>query len=241
VQQRSAIPHSRDQWWCDVVLSHPVPGPVQQDPPGIRLDLKGEVARVCFDRPPVNALTVDMFLMLRAVLAREVESPRPVLLTGANGRFSAGFDVKQPLLDEAAAAEEARGCIAAIQGHPAPVVAAVEGAAVGAGLLIAASADILVISRTAVLGMPEVRLGIDSDPAALRRFLPDPWIRRMCLSGETFMAADLSLDSYAGAVVCEPGTTEQATAAIFGSLSGIDAAFLARAKRRLASQLQHQC
>ena len=195
------------------------------------------VARIRFDRPPVNAFTVDMFRQLRAHLARASESRVPVLLTGANGRFSAGFDMKQPGRSDAATANEAHQCVAAIQDHPAPVVAAVEGAAVGIGLLIAVSADILVISRSARLAMPEVRLGIDSDAAPLRRFLPDPWIRRLCLSGETFTAADLRIDCYAGATVCEPGTTEEAAEAVLGSLSAIEATFLERAKRALAKQL----
>jgi enoyl-CoA hydratase/carnithine racemase len=197
----------------------------------------GGVARIRFDRPPVNALTVDMFLELRAHLRRAQERLAPVLLTGANGRFSAGFDVNQPGLNDAATANEARQCVAAIQDHPVPVVAAVEGAAVGIGLLIALSADILVISRTARLGMPEVRLGIDSDAAPLRRFLPDPWIRRMCLSGETFTADDLRIDCYGGATVCEPGTTADAAEAVLGGFGGIEAAFLERAKRGLKKHL----
>jgi len=219
------------------VNSHPVEGRGRQAPPEVRLDLAGGVARVRFDRPPVNAFTVDMFGQLRAHLERASESRALVLLTGANGRFSAGFDVNQPGRGDAATANEAHQCVAAIQDHPAPVVAAVEGAAVGIGLLIAVSADILVISRSARLGMPEVKLGIDGDAAPLRRFLPDPWIRRMCLSGETFTAADLRIDCYAGATVCEPGTTEEAAEAVLGSLSAIEPAFLERAKRGLAKQL----
>ena len=112
----------------------------RQAPPEVRLDLVGGVARIRFDRPPVNAFTVGMFRQLRAHLERVSESLVPVLLTGANGRFSAGFDVHQPGLNDAATASEAHQCVAAIQDHPAPVVAAVEGAAVGIGLLIAVSA-----------------------------------------------------------------------------------------------------
>jgi enoyl-CoA hydratase/carnithine racemase len=219
------------------VISHPVEGRGRQAPPEVRLDLVAGIARITFDRPPVNAFTVDMFRQLRGYLQQVGEDPRPVLIAGANGRFSAGFDVRQPDVGDPATADEARDCIAAIKDHPAPVVAAVEGVAVGLGLLIAVSADILVISRSARLGMPEVKLGIDSDVATLRRFLPDPWIRRLCLSGETFLAADLRLDYCAGATVCEPGTTGQAATAIFESFAGIDAAFLQRAKRRLADVL----
>lgn len=218
-------------------MSHPVERRGRQGPPEVRLDLADGVARIRFDRPPVNAFTVAMFRQLRAHLEHAGQSLAPVLLTGANGRFSAGFDVNQLGRGDTEAANEARQCVAAIQGHPAPVVAAVEGAAVGIGLLIAVSADILVISRSARLGMPEVKLGIDSDAAPLRRFLPDPWIRRMCLSGETFTAADLRIDCYGGATVCEPGTTEEAAEGVLGSLSAIEAAFLERAKRGLAKHL----
>ena len=219
------------------MISHPVEGRGRSAPPEVRLDLVDGVARIRFDRPPVNAFTVGMFRQLRAQLERATESRAPVLLTGANGRFSAGFDVHQPGVNDAATAREAQQCVAAIQDHPAPVVAAVEGAAVGIGLLIAVSADVLVISRSARLAMPEVKLGIDSDAAPLRRFLPDPWIRRMCLSGATFTAADLRMDCYGGATVCEPGTTEEAAEAVLGAFSATEAAFLERAKRGLVKHL----
>jgi enoyl-CoA hydratase len=204
------------------------------------MDLVGGVARVTFNRPPVNAFTLSMLRQLRASLRQAGEERRPVLLAGRNGRFSAGFDVREPDLGDAATDAAARDCVAAIQRHPAPVIAAVEGAAVGLGLLIALSADILVISRSARLAMPEAKLGMDSDTATLRRFLPDPWIRRMCLSGETFAAADLHLDCCAAATLCEPGTSEQAAIDIAESFTGIEAAFLERTKRKLNEFFQHE-
>src|SRR5437870_429403 len=115
------------------------------------LDMVGGIARIHFDRPPVNAFTEDMFAEFRALMGGLGKDPTPVLLAGANGIFSAGFDVKDPGRDGPGPRAAARECLAAIQDHPAPVVAAVEGAAVGIGLLIAASADILVVSRTARL------------------------------------------------------------------------------------------
>ena len=211
--------------------------PSRETWPGLRLDLLDGFARIRFDRPPVNAFTIDMFEGLRALMARLRDSPEPVLLTGAGGRFSAGFDIKQPGLDGPEATAAARACLAAVRDHPAPVVAAVEGAAVGVGLLVAVSADILVVSRSARLRMPEVTLGVDSDAVPLRRFLPDPWIRRMCLTGEAFGATELGLDHCAGATLCDPGTCEEAAGAILGSLKDIDGSSLRRAKRRLAAAL----
>ena len=205
--------------------------------PAVRLDLVDGVARIRLDRPPVNAFTVGMFRQFLACLKQVGDDPRPVLLTGGDRMFSAGFDIKEPGLSEATATDAARDCLVAIRDHPAPVVAAVEGAAVGVGLLIALTADILVVSRSARLGMPEVKLGIDSDIAPLRRFLPDPWIRRMCLSGQAFTAADMRLDYFSGAIVCDPGAAGEAAAAVSGSFAAIDVAFLGRTKRRLAEYL----
>src|SRR5260370_41763705 len=107
----------------------PVADRNRQVPPGVRLDLVDAVARIRFDRPPVNAFTVEGFRQFHAYLKQVGDDPRPVLLTGANGIFSAGFDIRQPGLDEAATVDAARDCLAAIQDHPAPVVAAVEGGA----------------------------------------------------------------------------------------------------------------
>jgi enoyl-CoA hydratase len=211
--------------------------PGRQVSPGVRPARIDGFTRICFDRPPVNAFTMDMFGQFHALMMRLREDPGPVLLTGTGGTFSAGFDIKQPGVDGPGATEAARRCVAAVRDHPAPVVAAVEGAAVGFGLLVAMSADILVVSRSARLRMPEVILGVDSDVAPLRRFLPDPWIRRMCLVGEAFTATDLRLDHCAGATVCEPGMCEEAAAAVLESIAEIDVSFLRRAKRRLGEML----
>jgi enoyl-CoA hydratase len=105
--------------------------------------------------------------------------PRPILIAGGGEVFSAGFDLKEQA-DIETASEHASRCLTALQAHRSPVIAAVEGAAVGLGMLIATSSDILVVSRTARLRMPEVTIGITSDVAPLRRYLPEPWIRRMC-------------------------------------------------------------
>ncbi len=213
------------------------PANVNRPLPGVRSDLLDGVTRICLDRPPVNAFTVEMFGQLAAAVRRSCADPRPVLLTGANGRFSAGFDINEP--DPAGSAPYAASmeCLAVIREYPGPVVAAVEGAAAGIGLLIAMSADILVVSRSARLRMPEARLGIDIDVAPLRRFLPAPWIRRLCLLGEVITAADLRLDHGTGAFVCEPGEAEGHAWAVLESLAGVDAAFLRRAKRQLIEQL----
>jgi len=60
-------------------------------------------------------------------------------------------------------------CFTAIEASPLPVVAAVEGAAVGAGCQLALAADLLVMAATACIGMPAVRLGIRASPPFVAR------------------------------------------------------------------------
>ena len=204
--------------------------------PGFTVEPNDAVVRLCFARPPVNAFTVAMLEDLRSVVRQLEDDPRPLLLAGAGGVFSAGFDIKQPTPSTAPKSTAAAArCLEALQSHPTPVVAAVEGAAVGLGLLIAASADILVISRDARLRMPEVTLGITSDVAPLRRFLPEPWVRRMCLLGEVFTAEQLCLDA-AGAQLCDSGAAEGTAARILTAAQGIDTRFLSHTKQSLFMQ-----
>jgi enoyl-CoA hydratase len=198
----------------------------------VRVSHRPDAIRICLDRPPVNAFTVDMLGYLTAVIDGARADPRPMLITGSAHIFSAGFDVKYPAPDTPAVNAAARECVTAVQQHPGPTVAAVEGAAVGLGLLIAASADILVVSRTAQLRMPEVALGIVGDVQPLRRFLPDPWVRRLCLLGEGFSAEQVHLEG-AGAAVCKPGATRDRAEEVIAVMSGVDAAALRRVKARL--------
>ncbi|MGW6144847.1 enoyl-CoA hydratase/isomerase family protein [Streptomyces sp. NPDC055140] len=217
--------------------------PSRRASPGVRLSRRNGFVHVCLDRPPMNAFTTDMFEQLRTLMTNlgDVAEPEPVLVTGAGRMFSAGFDLKQADPGGSGATAAARACVASVRDHPAPVIAAVEGAAVGVGLLIAMSADILVVSRSARLRMPEVTMGVDSDVAPLRRFLPDPWIRRMCLTGEAVMAAELGLGHCAGATVCEPGACVAAAENLLAPLADIEASYLRRAKQRLTESLFNGC
>jgi enoyl-CoA hydratase/carnithine racemase len=85
---------------------------------------------------------------------------------------------------------------------------------------------------TAQLRMPEVALGIASDVQPLRRFLPDPWVRRLCLLGETFSAEQVHFEA-AGAMVCQPGTAQDRAEDVIGALNGVNATALRQVKQRL--------
>jgi enoyl-CoA hydratase len=204
---------------------------------GIRTESGRGFARITIERPPVNAFTVEMFAGLEATFDQLAEAGEPILITGADSIFSAGYDIKQQeqvgyryTREEADTA--ARGCLRAAAAYPAPLIAAVEGAAIGFGLLLAAQADILVVSADTKIGMPEIKGGSVPDHDPLRRYLSAAWVRRLCLLGESVTAAEASLAA-AGAFVCEPGNTAVEGERVVTAMADLDQRPLAATKKVL--------
>lgn len=95
---------------------------------------------------------------------RDDDAVRAVILTGAEGVFCAGADITcfeslraAPLLGERVAA--GGPCWSALASFPKPLIAAVEGLALGGGLELALACDIVIAGESARLGVPEVKLG----------------------------------------------------------------------------------
>ncbi len=160
----------------------------------------GEVAYVALNRPArANALNGElMAAFVRAFEGLAVqEALRAVILTGAGGRaFCAGADVEElaAIADPAAARTfigQVHACCAAVRECPVPVIAAIDGATLGAGLELAACCDLRLASETARFGMPEVRLGIPSvvEAAVLPTLVGFGRTRELLLLGETIDAA----------------------------------------------------
>jgi enoyl-CoA hydratase len=170
---------------------------------GIRVHIEpraaGFVARVTVDNAAkLNilgaALMAELLAALRALGARE--DLRAVVLTGAGDRaFIGGADVREMAGLDAA---RARGFIirlhrvcAALRDLPVPVIARVNGYALGAGLEVAAACDLRVAAGNAVFGMPEVRVGIPSviEAALLPGLIGWGRTRELLLLGESIDAA----------------------------------------------------
>jgi enoyl-CoA hydratase len=163
---------------------------------------------ITLDRPEVkNAIDSDLSLgVLAALHALDTDDDLRVgVLTGAGGCFCAGLDLK---------AFAVSGLPKKIDdvlrdGCRKPLIAAIEGVAVGGGLELALIADLLVAARDARLGSPEVRFGLFPGGGALLRLprhLPQSLVTEMALTGEPLSAEA----AYAyGLVVrlCEPGGT----------------------------------
>jgi enoyl-CoA hydratase/carnithine racemase len=135
----------------------------------VRLEHEGAVVRLTLDNPPLNLVTAELLAQLGEALGvLEATAPgdvRAVVLTGAGERaFSAGSHVGEfeaqrgPGGRARLALEEAT--MARLAALPMPVIAAIEGNALGGGLEIALACDMRVASDRARLGLPEVRLAV---------------------------------------------------------------------------------
>lgn len=117
-----------------------------------------------------NAITDSLFAQMRDAIYRNLEDPlvRCLLIRGEGKSFCSGRDTAELGLrsndeDDFTFVREHQRLRLDMMDSPKPVVAAVQGAAIGGGFEIALSADIRIIADTAVFGLPEVGLGLVPD------------------------------------------------------------------------------
>lgn len=135
----------------------------------IEVTQHGRTALVTLARPDRhNALNIELCQRIRDVIqAAPTEGARAVVLTGSGRSFCSGAD-----LDEVYTAEFRDALYAmlhAVTDLPVPVVAAVNGAAIGAGTQLAIAADLRVVAPRARFGVPTARIGLAVDPWTIRR------------------------------------------------------------------------
>ena len=165
----------------------------------VHLDVEQEVLVVTLDRPKANAIDVSTSRALYDAFRRlqDDESLRVAVLTGAGDRFfSAGWDLKAAAAGEAVDADHGPGGFGGLTeffGRTKPVIAAVNGLALGGGLELALAADLIVAADHAELALPEVRVGVVADSGGLLRLprrLPDAVAREMLLTGRRMPASE---------------------------------------------------
>jgi len=173
----------------------------------IRVAREGAVAVVSLARPEKrNAMTPQMLAELRATLVEqeETEAVGAVVLTGEGKAFCAGADRAgwEGLSAEELARARAQGTVARVLGGvilqvvamSKPVVAAINGPAVGGGLMLAISCDLRIAAQDAQFWMPEAGMGRAIGTPSLETFVlcAGPLVAKdIVLTGRRFSAADL--------------------------------------------------
>jgi 3-hydroxyacyl-CoA dehydrogenase len=126
----------------------------------VRIEREGRVAVVVIDNPPVNASSHAV----RAALLDAIETTNgdaavsAVVLTGAGRAFMGGADIRE--FDKPPEEPQLPQVIAAIMDSPKPWLAAIHGAALGGGFELALGCDLRICAPDAIVGLPEVMLGI---------------------------------------------------------------------------------
>ena len=132
----------------------------------VRLEVDGGVGTIRLDRPKMNAISsqVTAELVACALEARERADVRAVVLWGGERVFAAGADIKEMAqLDYSrmvAWGIELQEGFRTVARLPLPVVAAVNGYALGGGFELALTADFRVLGERAKVGVPEIQLGV---------------------------------------------------------------------------------
>ena len=132
----------------------------------VRVETEGAVATIRLDRPPVNALSVQMQNELAAAAAQVSADAgvRAVVVYGGPRAFAAGVDIREMSGVSygwmASDTRRLQASFTAVAKIPKPVVAAVTGYALGGGLELALCADFRVFGQGARAGQPEILLGL---------------------------------------------------------------------------------
>jgi 3-hydroxyacyl-CoA dehydrogenase len=157
-------------------------------------DKTGTTAVIRLGAPPVNALSKEVRVALYDTIVRAAEDATvgAVVLTGDGRCFSAGADIAEFRSQSMFAGRDLTEVIALLEALDKPVVAAIEGAALGGGLELALGCHARVAGESATLGLPEIKLGVipgGTGTQRLPRLIGVDAALRMMISAEAIDAS----------------------------------------------------
>jgi enoyl-CoA hydratase len=169
---------------------------------GISLAIDEHIAVVTIDRPPVNAVDRDAHVAIRGAFEslNDNRDVRVAIFTAVGDRaFMAGADLRtvnqRPTdlapTDVTDPARYARDAFWSITDCAVPVIGAINGPALGAGLAYAACCDILIASDNATFGTTEINVGLLGASSHLSTLVGRHKARELFFTGETISAAEL--------------------------------------------------
>lgn len=189
----------------------------------VRLEVSDGIGTIRLDRPPMNALNTAVQEGLRVAAAEATATPEvaAVVVYGGEKVFAAGADIKEmadmSYADMAARAGALSSAFDAIARIPKPVVAAINGFALGGGCELALACDWRVVAQDARLGQPEIKLGVIPGAGGtqrLSRLIGPARAKDLVFSGRMVEAAEALRIGLADRVVPAGEVYEQAVAMV---------------------------
>ncbi|MGW9022207.1 enoyl-CoA hydratase/isomerase family protein [Leucobacter chromiiresistens] len=209
--------------------------------PALRVEDRGDFVLATLDRPEKrNAIDRAVVDALHALCADLESQPRTLVLRGAGGSFAAGADIAQ--LRERTAADARAGintrAFMRVHALPMPVIAVLDGHALGGGAELAYSADIRIGTHALTIGNPEPGLGIIAAAGAswrLREIVGDGLAAEMLLSGRILTGAEALAAGLITHLHDDGDAAFEAAAAIAQRIARLDAAAVQASKRVLGA------
>jgi enoyl-CoA hydratase len=191
----------------------------QRTTSSVLTDSRGDVIIVTLNRPPVNAVNQAMYMELRDLFAQwsdHFPNSSVAILRGEGRHFCAGNDLDEFLTltpqNSAGRMKMVREAFAAIYDCPVPVIAAIHGHALGTGVALAGSCDLVVCAEGAHVGVPEVGVGVMGGAKHLSRLVPQQVVRRMYFTADPVPVSELVKYGGIAAVVPEDDLLETSLA-----------------------------
>lgn len=204
------------------------------------VDEQADRVHVTLNRPESrNSFDQTMIDELHAVCAGLEATPKLLILSGAGGTFASGADIRQMIergRKEALAGINTR-LFQRVAALPMPVIAAIDGYALGGGAELAYACDFRVASTRAKIGNPEVGLGIIAGAGATWRLLElvgEPVAKEILMAGRV-VTADEALDLRLVSEVVEPDDVLAAAHALADRILVNDRAAIMATKRVIAA------
>jgi enoyl-CoA hydratase/carnithine racemase len=211
---------------------------------GIDVETDGNVGLIAINRPEVrNAIDFATANEIAEALddfdaAADI---RAIIITGRGSFFCAGMDLKALTATGQRPITDSRGAFGIVERPPAkPLIAAVEGGALGGGLEIALAADVIVVADNAKLGLPEVARGLVATAGGVIRLpnrIPRGLALEMVMTGVPVSAERAREVGLANHVV-SPGEA-LAKARKLAEIIAANAPMAVRAAKAVATQCAH--
>jgi enoyl-CoA hydratase len=166
----------------------------------LRIEIADRIATVTLARPPVNALDAATFREITQAfheLGRTQDASVVIFTAEGERLFCGGVDLNDSVRRHARELAEGdttvdlldpgalpRDCFNAVLDCPLPVIAAVNGKAIGAGVALVASCDIVITSTNAQFSVPEIKAGVLGGARHLQRLVGPYKTRKMFFTGE---------------------------------------------------------
>jgi enoyl-CoA hydratase len=163
------------------------------------LEVADRIATVTLNRPPVNAQNAELRAEITELfdVLSDREDVAVIVLTGSGKVFSAGADIRErPNLADTAGAygrhnRLVRESYYAVLECSKPIIAAINGPAMGAGFGLVMGSDIWVASEDAYVSMPEINVGLAGGVTFLQKYFSRSRARRMFYTGMKVTAQEM--------------------------------------------------